>query len=635
MMALNRSRRFRGGMFESLEKRTLMSSYVVSTSGSDSAAGTSAAPWKTIQKAVNSVKAGDIVSVKAGTYAGFAFGDQQVSGTASSPITFKADAGVVINATNSQTRDGIGVENCNYIVLDGFTIQPSSTDAAWRAGIRFGGGGIGNVARNNKVLMRSQDTQGIYSSFNQNQIVENNEVTGNQDAGIYCSNSAVNPTVRGNYVHDLSTVSGQGVGIHFNGDISQGGTGIIQGGLIDGNRVVNCGTGISMDGMQNATVRNNVLQNIHGKGINLYMADAAAASKNDVVVNNTIVLASDGYFPIGVRFGSTNVKVLNNIGLNGSRSFVTDAESSSGLVVDYNIWGGANFSNDNDSGWMNFSSWQASGKDTHSKTSTASVLFVNAASDFHLLGAAPAVNAGTSTSAPAVDIEGKARPAGGAFDIGAFELGSVVTPTPTPTPTPAPTPATVPVAPGSLTASVITGSSVKLTWSDNSSNETGFAIEQSTLSGAFSQIGTVGAGSTNLTVTGLSAGTKYSYRVRAYNTAGNSGYSSIVTATTLSLVNPPSAPTNLVATAATGRVDLGWSDRSGNESNFVVERSTDGRNFSRIAMLGANVTVYSDTSVTAGVTYTYRVAAVNSAGASGYSNAQSARPTSSWGKGKK
>src|SRR4051812_2762221 len=111
MKALNRSRFFQRGILEPLENRTLMSSYVVSTTGSDSAAGTSAAPWKTIQKAVNSVKAGDIVSVKAGTYAGFAFGDQQVSGTASAPITFKADAGVVINATNAQTRDGIGVEN--------------------------------------------------------------------------------------------------------------------------------------------------------------------------------------------------------------------------------------------------------------------------------------------------------------------------------------------------------------------------------------------------------------------------------------------------------------------------------------------------------------------------------------------
>ena len=45
--------------------------YYVATTGSDTAAGTSAAPWKTLQKAANAVAAGDTVIVRAGTYAGF------------------------------------------------------------------------------------------------------------------------------------------------------------------------------------------------------------------------------------------------------------------------------------------------------------------------------------------------------------------------------------------------------------------------------------------------------------------------------------------------------------------------------------------------------------------------------------
>jgi hypothetical protein len=42
--------------------------YYVSTSGNDNNAGTLAAPWRTIQKAANTVQAGDTVQVRAGTY---------------------------------------------------------------------------------------------------------------------------------------------------------------------------------------------------------------------------------------------------------------------------------------------------------------------------------------------------------------------------------------------------------------------------------------------------------------------------------------------------------------------------------------------------------------------------------------
>jgi parallel beta-helix repeat protein len=600
---------------ESLEGRTLMSSYYISTTGSDSNAGTSAAPWKTIQKAVVGIKAGDIVTVKAGTYNGFILGwDGTISGTAAAPITFKAEAGVIINTPNNKTRDGISAENCNYIIIDGFTIQPNSTDLAWRAGIRFGGGGIGNVARNNTVLMRAKDTQGIFSSFNQNQVVENNEVSGNQDAGIYCSNSAVNPTVRNNYVHDLSNTSGQGVGIHFNGDVGQGGIGIVDGGTVEGNRVVNCGTGISMDGVQNATVRNNLIQNIHGKGINLYMSDASGACKNDIVENNTVVLASDGYFPIGVRFGSTNVKVLNNIGLNGSRSFVTDAESASGLVVDYNIWGSANFSKDNDSSWMSFATWQASGKDTHSKTSTAGALFVNSTSDFHLLSTALAVNTGTSTSAPSVDFDGNARPSGGVYDIGAYEYGS----------SGGGGGVTIPADPTLLSASATAWNQIHLSWTDNSTNETGFSVYRKTGStGTFAQIGTVGAGVTTYDDNTVAGNTSYYYKVVATNSAGSSTNSTnIDSALTPAQPTAPAAPSAAVATAtAYNAVTVTWTDGSSDETGFKIERQTGTAAFGQIGTVGAGIVTYSDTTAAGSTQYTYRVRATNSVGDSAYATA--------------
>jgi hypothetical protein len=85
-----------------------------------------------------------------------------------------------------------------------------------------------------------------------------------------------------------------------------------------------------------------------------------------------------------------------------------------------------------------------------------------------------------------------------------------------------------PAAPTNLTvSSPLTGaaSSLGLSWSDNSTNETGFAIERKTGTGTYSQVRTSAAGATSYTDTGLPAGTTYTYRVRAFNDVGNSLYS--------------------------------------------------------------------------------------------------------------
>ena len=57
-------------MVETLEPRLVLSALFVSNAGSDVAAGTAAAPWKTLQHAADTVQAGDVVTVRAGNYAG-------------------------------------------------------------------------------------------------------------------------------------------------------------------------------------------------------------------------------------------------------------------------------------------------------------------------------------------------------------------------------------------------------------------------------------------------------------------------------------------------------------------------------------------------------------------------------------
>ncbi len=83
----------------------------------------------------------------------------------------------------------------------------------------------------------------------------------------------------------------------------------------------------------------------------------------------------------------------------------------------------------------------------------------------------------------------------------------------------------------------------------------------------------------------------------------------------------PAAPSNLVATLISSRqVGLSWTDNSGNESGFVIQRSTNGGSWASIGQVGENVTTFTDSSVSKRHTYVYRVYAFNSFGNSAYSN---------------
>ncbi|MDZ7268026.1 MAG: discoidin domain-containing protein [candidate division KSB1 bacterium] len=180
---------------------------------------------------------------------------------------------------------------------------------------------------------------------------------------------------------------------------------------------------------------------------------------------------------------------------------------------------------------------------------------------------------------------------------------------------------TPPAAPSNLTATVVSGSQVDLSWTDNSNNEDGFKIERKTgASGTYAEIATVGANVTSYPDTGLAGGTTYYYRVRAYNAGGNSAYSNEASTTTAS--NPPAAPSNLTATAvSSSQINLNWTDNSANEDGFKIERKTGASgSYAVIATVGANVTSYANTGLVAGTTYYYRVFAYNTGGNSAYSN---------------
>jgi hypothetical protein len=125
-----------------------------------------------------------------------------------------------------------------------------------------------------------------------------------------------------------------------------------------------------------------------------------------------------------------------------------------------------------------------------------------------------------------------------------------------------------PAAPTNLTAAVAGATAVDLAWTDHANNEEGFKIERSLTSGSgFAEIATVGANITSYPDSGLTTGTTYYYRVRAYNAGGNSAYSNEASATPMPIGNGTGLHgeyfdnadlTNLMLTRTDATVNFDW-----------------------------------------------------------------------------
>jgi phosphodiesterase/alkaline phosphatase D-like protein len=181
----------------------------------------------------------------------------------------------------------------------------------------------------------------------------------------------------------------------------------------------------------------------------------------------------------------------------------------------------------------------------------------------------------------------------------------------------------LPAAPSNLSATAISASEIDLSWTNNATNQAGFAIQRSTDGTTFTPLATVGANVTSFKDIGLAVGTQYFYRVQATNPSGSSSFSNVANATTSSGI--PAAPSNLLATAvATSEIDLSWTNNATNQTGFLIQRSTDGMTFTQLATVAANVTSFNDTGLAASTQYFYRVQATNANGGSPFSNVASA-----------
>lgn len=192
----------------------------------------------------------------------------------------------------------------------------------------------------------------------------------------------------------------------------------------------------------------------------------------------------------------------------------------------------------------------------------------------------------------------------------------------------------IPGAPSNLVATASSPTTIDLSWKDNSSDESEFRVEFHTVGTSFTDIGTaIDANTTAVTIGGASPGATYTFRVKARNASGDSGYSNEASATTpVSGGSIPAAPSGLLALASSATtVDLQWTDNSSNESEFRLEYHTPGQSFADIGTaIPANTTLVRISGATPLTTYTYRLKARNASGDSGYSNeATATTPASS------
>ena len=154
--------------------------------------------------------------------------------------------------------------------------------------------------------------------------------------------------------------------------------------------------------------------------------------------------------------------------------------------------------------------------------------------------------------------------------------------------------------------------SIILTWNDVA-NESNYEVERRTdITGSFEKIITLDADAQTYTDSNiLNKDTEYFYRVRATNTAGVSGYTDSLSATSAHDADPV---TDLSAAAAANglSVDLSWTAPD-NILSIEVQRSdvTAIGPYSTIATLAADADSYQDMTVAIGTTYFYKVVTIN------------------------
>lgn len=180
----------------------------------------------------------------------------------------------------------------------------------------------------------------------------------------------------------------------------------------------------------------------------------------------------------------------------------------------------------------------------------------------------------------------------------------------------------VPVSPSNLTGTVASTTQINLSWTDNSTNETGFKIERKTGTGTYAIVGTTATDVNTFNDTGLTPSTTYTYRVYSNNAGGNSPtYSNELTLTTSNIILPTLSTTAVSSISITTVVSGGNISNDGGaaittrgvcwstSSNPTIALSTKTNDGTGTGAFTSNLT-----GLTANTTYYVKAYATNSFG---------------------
>ena len=194
-------------------------------------------------------------------------------------------------------------------------------------------------------------------------------------------------------------------------------------------------------------------------------------------------------------------------------------------------------------------------------------------------------------------------------------------------------PRTMPSAAQSVTGTA-GNAQVALSWSAPVSNGgasvTDYAIQFSTDGTNWTLFTDSVSTSTSATVTGLTNGTSYVFRVAAVNSAGTGAYS--IASTSVTPFTTPGTPTSVLVTRGNAQVSLSWTAPTSNGGNAIIqyrvqyapEGGDDYSTWSSSISTLSTSTSYTVTGLTNGTSYKFRVVAANSAGNGTYSSASDA-----------